>query len=89
MVLAVLIAMLFDGECVGPNDPDANICSFCLWCGDVNGDTCVDVLDLILVLNAWGAVEAGHPADFDLDGLVGVGDLVEVLLSYNCQCPCE
>jgi hypothetical protein len=50
---------------------------------DVNGDSIVDVLDLLAVLAAWGA--AGGPEDINGDGIVNVLDLLEVLGAWG---PC-
>jgi hypothetical protein len=51
--------------------------------GDVNGDGVVDVLDLLLVLAAWG--NPGGPEDINGDGIVDVLDLLEVLANWG---PC-
>jgi hypothetical protein len=50
---------------------------------DVNGDGIVDVLDLLNVLAAWGAV--GGPEDINGDGIVDVLDLLELLGAWG---PC-
>jgi len=48
--------------------------------GDVDLDGSVNVDDLLLVINAWGAIVAGGPpADFDLSGTVNVDDLLTVI----------
>ena len=67
-----------------------------VWCGtihyeltgtpcppDVNGDLTVDVLDLLMVLAAWGATSG--PEDINGDGIVNVLDLLEVLAAWG---PC-
>ena len=60
-----------------------------LWTGpvpcaaDVNGDGVVDVLDLLIVLAAWGATSG--PEDINGDGIVNVLDLLEVLAAWG---PC-
>jgi hypothetical protein len=51
---------------------------------DVNGDAVVDVLDLLLVLAAWG--NTSGPEDINGDGIVNVLDLLEVLAAWG---PCE
>jgi hypothetical protein len=48
---------------------------------DVNGDGVVDVLDLLLVLGAWGATSG--PEDINGDGIVNVLDLLEVLSNWG------
>jgi hypothetical protein len=50
---------------------------------DVNGDSVVDVLDLLAVLAAWGAT--GGVEDINGDGIVDVLDLQEVLAAWG---PC-
>jgi hypothetical protein len=51
---------------------------------DVNGDDVVDVLDLLLVLAAWGATSG--PEDINGDGIVDVLDLLELLANWG-PCP--
>ena len=51
---------------------------------DINGDSVVDVLDMLLVLGAWGAT--GGPEDINGDGIVNVLDLLEVLSVWGA-CP--
>ncbi len=54
--------------------------------GDVNGDSFVDVDDLIAVILAWGpcpAPPAECPADGNDSGAVDVDDLVSVILSWS------
>jgi hypothetical protein len=50
--------------------------------GDLNGNTLVDVYDLIALLHAWGT--AGRE-DFDGDGAVDVDDLRVLLIAWG---PC-
>jgi subtilisin family serine protease len=52
---------------------------------DLNGDGEVDVLDLLDLLDAWGA-NPGHPADLNGDGEVDVLDLLELLDAWG-PCP--
>ena len=51
--------------------------------GDVNVDHRVNVADLLLIINSWGACPAGPPtscpADLNHDGQVNVLDLLEVI----------
>jgi hypothetical protein len=49
--------------------------------GDVNGDGVVDVVDLVMVISAWGTADAA--ADVDQDGVVGVADLVAVITNWG------
>ena len=45
--------------------------------GDINGDSVVDVTDLLEVVGSWGV--AGGPADINGDGIVDVGDVLELV----------
>jgi hypothetical protein len=49
--------------------------------GDVNGDGCVDVVDLLRVLAAWGPCRE-CPEDLNFDGRVGSDDLDTVLANW-------
>jgi hypothetical protein len=49
---------------------------------DINGDGVVDVLDLLLVLTAWGSCP-GCPEDVNGDGVVDVLDLLAVLTAWG------
>jgi hypothetical protein len=52
--------------------------------GDVNFDGVTSVLDLLMVIDAWGPLPPGGiPADFDLDGSVGILDLLIVLSGWG------
>ncbi len=48
---------------------------------DINGDGAIDVLDLLMVLSAWGGT--GGPEDINGDGVVDVLDLLEVLSGWG------
>jgi hypothetical protein len=55
--------------------------------GDVNGDGCVDVVDLLWLVDAFGSV-AGDPnynpaADFNADGSVDVVDLLDMVFNFG------
>ncbi len=50
---------------------------------DINGDSTVDVLDLLEILSSWG--QSGVQADINGDGMVDVLDLIELLGSWG---PC-
>jgi dipeptidyl aminopeptidase/acylaminoacyl peptidase len=52
--------------------------------GDVNGDGCVDDLDLLAVLNAFGSTESAP--DVDGDGRVDDADLLIVLFNFDAGC---
>jgi hypothetical protein len=49
---------------------------------DLDGDGVVDVVDLLILLGAWGP-NLGHPADLDLDGEVGVTDFLLLLANWG------
>ncbi len=52
--------------------------------GDLNDDDVVDIDDLFVVLNNWGA--SGGIADITDDGMVDIDDLFVVLNNWgNCQ----
>jgi DNA-binding beta-propeller fold protein YncE len=51
--------------------------------GDVNGNDHVDVVDLLLMLQAWGQCEAPCPADLDGDAVVTVLDLLSLLGNWG------
>jgi hypothetical protein len=56
--------------------------------GDVNGDGCVNVDDLLVVIGAWGDCPSGParcPADVTGDGAVDVDDLLAVIGGWT---PC-
>ena len=53
--------------------------------GDINGDCAVGVVDLLLLLMAWGACDA-CPADLDGDNIVGLSDLLALLANWG-PCP--
>jgi Ca2+-binding EF-hand superfamily protein len=55
---------------------------YALW--DVNGDGCVDDLDLLAVLNAFGSTESAP--DVDGDGRVDDADLLIVLFNFDAGC---
>lgn len=51
---------------------------------DINGDSNVDVADLLAVISNWGG-GAGNPADVDGSGVVDVGDLLIIIGAWG---PC-
>ena len=54
----------------------------CAATADLNDDCNVGVVDLLVLLGAWGP-NPGHPADFDEDGSVGVKDLLTLLGAWG------
>ncbi len=53
--------------------------------GDLNGDGVVNVLDLLILLGAWGPCDEGRdcPADLNEDGTVNVLDLLILLENWG------
>ena len=51
---------------------------------DLDGDGAVGILDLLVLLSAWGT-DPGGPPDFDNDGTVGILDLLTLLANWG---PC-
>jgi len=51
--------------------------------GDANGDDDVNVMDLLEVIQSWGACSGSCPADLNGDGTVDVMDLLMVLENWN------
>ncbi|MCZ6653802.1 MAG: hypothetical protein O7D91_12345 [Planctomycetota bacterium] len=49
--------------------------------GDLDADCEVGILDLLILLAAWG--EAGSPADLNNDGVVGILDLLILLANWT------
>jgi len=54
--------------------------------GDINRDDCVDDLDLLRVLFAFGAANANLPEDINGDGAVDDADLLVVLSNFGQGC---
>ena len=52
--------------------------------GDVDGDCATGILDLLVLLGAWGP-NPGHPADFDGDDVVGILDFLTLLGDWNAD----
>ena len=50
--------------------------------GDLNGDGCINVTDLLSLLSKWGPCSE-CPADLDQDGTVGVSDLLILLGNWH------
>ena len=53
--------------------------------GDLDGDGAQTVEDVLFMLANFGHI-GPHPADIDLDDLVGTKDLLILLGIYGCQC---
>ncbi|MCI0675087.1 MAG: dockerin type I domain-containing protein [Phycisphaerales bacterium] len=51
--------------------------------GDANGDGIVNIVDLLLVINAWGPCASPCAADFNADGLVNIIDLLTVISNWG------
>ena len=54
---------------------------------DLNLDGAIDQDDIDALLCLWGS--AGPLGDFDGDGLVGTGDLSELLADFGLPCQCD
>lgn len=54
--------------------------------GDLNGDRCVDDIDLALMLEFFGLTCLGCPADVDGNGVVDDGDLATLLTNFGLGC---
>ena len=53
---------------------------------DVNGDSSVNVTDLLSLLGSWGSCAAPCPPDINSDGNVNVTDLLALLGAWGA-CP--
>jgi hypothetical protein len=54
--------------------------------GDLDGNSVVDVNDLLRLIEVWGSSGPGfHVADFDYDGDVGVNDLLYLISVYGAD----
>lgn len=54
--------------------------------GDVNGDGCVDDLDILAVLFAFGQTGENLPEDLNGDGIIDDADLLVVLFNFGRGC---
>lgn len=56
----------------------------CPW--DINGDHIVNAPDALILLQYFGLVQECSELDFDQDGVVGVGDILDFIsvFGYNC-----
>lgn len=64
-----------------PHDPDP--CDPATVPGDLNGDSSVNIFDLLILLGEWGSCPAPCGADLDGDGMVTVFDLLELLANWG------
>lgn len=55
--------------------------------GDINGDGFVNVNDMLMVINSWGATSG--PADINGDGIVNVNDLLIVINNWGPAVSCQ
>jgi hypothetical protein len=74
-----VIEAAVDGVSLSRSYCDESSCT-----GDINGDSVVNVTDLLEVVGNWGA--AGGAADVNGDGIVNVGDLLAVVDAWG-PCP--
>ena len=58
-----------------------------LAAGDANGDSMVDVNDILAVISVWGQLCDGCTEDLDGSGDIGVDDLLQVISNWNQDCP--
>jgi PKD repeat protein len=72
-----------DNDCNGVVEGDE--VSYCM--GDLNGDSTVDVSDLLDFLAAYGCMVDCGDADMDGDGMVTSADLLLFLPAYGTDCP--
>lgn len=72
----------------GVNSGSAYIIETSCQCPDTNGDSLVDVTDVLIVIDAWGECVSDQdcPADVDGDGIVNVNDLLFTISEWG---PCE
>ena len=69
-------------ELAGPNAEGIFVDQQCI--GDTNGDSFVNVSDLLAIIEEWGATDSA--ADINGDGIVSVTDLLIVVGNWG---PCE
>ena len=71
----------------GVNSGSAYIIETPCQCPDTNGDSLVDVTDVLIVIDAWGECvpDQDCPADVDNDGIVNVNDILLVIGEWG---PC-
>ena len=62
----------------------SNYCEDTTCEGDINGDSIVDVTDLLEVVGSWGS--PGGSADVNEDGIVNVADLLAIVDAWG-SCP--
>jgi catalase (peroxidase I) len=62
---------------------NATLSELCAQSSDVNQDGSVDILDLVLVIDFWGACEGNYSADLNCDGAVNSTDIKIALSHYD------
>ena len=71
----------------GWNVDDVEIWAISVIPGDINGDGCVDQVDLGILLADWGCSGGDCPGDCDADGDTDQGDLGILLAHWGEGCP--
>ena len=69
----------------GFNSGSAHILETACQCPDTNGDSLVDVTDVLIVIDSWGdcVPDQACPADVDGDGIVNVNDILLVISDWG------
>ena len=69
----------------GFNSGSAYILETACECPDSNGDSLVDVTDVLIAIDAWGdcVPDQDCPADVDGDGIVNVNDILLVIREWG------
>jgi len=62
---------------------NATLSELCAKSSDVNQDRNVDILDLVMVIDFWGACEANCSADLNCDGVVNSDDIKITMKHYD------
>ncbi len=60
--------------------PDGNYCPFTGDLGDLNGDSVIDILDVVLAVNiVLGQADANSAADMNNDGVINILDIIAII----------
>ena len=60
--------------------PDGNYCPTMGMTGDVNGDSVIDILDVIVVINiVLGTMDELDAADVNDDGIINILDIISIV----------